>query len=306
MVYIITKTQGIHSEGVEAEISRTVTALEQAGFRSAVLAADSAPEAEAAAEAAGSSPGDRAETLFLCESGDVLRGLLERGDYAIGYAHADNPGERFSKAPYIVQEPDLVDADSYVKMYQRAASLPWMILETPRCIVREFVPEDLDGIYALYDAQAGRFLEPPSADRGRELEILRAYIERIYGLYGFGHWAVFLKEKPDVLIGRIGYAAITSRQEEEARTLGLPLPDVDFGFLIGAKWRGQGIAEEVCRALLNYGITELGFTCIRADAQNDNTASVRLLTKLGFLPAGSCLPEESGETSDKTVFLFQQ
>ena len=32
--------------------------------------------------------------------------------------------------------------------------------------------------------------------RIREREILQAYVERIYGLYGFGQWAVIPKEQP--------------------------------------------------------------------------------------------------------------
>ena len=325
-VFLIKNPKAVHSDAVTAEMTRTAEALREAGLISGILTADSAEAAAAAArevlfsaenaaasaeqifptagKAAGA-PGIE-ETLFLCEGGHVLRELLEKGAYAIGYAHADNSAERFSGAPYIVQEPDLVDADSYVKMYQRAAGLPWTILETKRCLVREFTEEDLDGIYALYDAQACRFLQPPSADRAREREILRAYIERIYGLYGFGHWAVFLKDEPEVLIGRIGYSAITSRQEQEAQTLGLSALDADFGFLVGAKWRGQGIAEEVSRALLRYGFTELGFTCVRADARNDNAASQHLLTKLGFVPAGSCTPEKEGEAADKTLFIYAQ
>ena len=339
-VFLIKNPKAVHSDAVTAEMTRTAEALREAGLISGILTADSAEAAAAAArevlfsaenasasaeeallptgnasasaeqifptagKAAGA-PGIE-ETLFLCEGGDVLRELLEKGAYAIGYAHADNSAEHFSGAPYIVQEPDLVDADSYVKMYQRAAGLPWTILETKRCLVREFTEEDLDGIYALYDAQACRFLQPPSADRAREREILRAYIERIYGLYGFGHWAVFLKDEPEVLIGRIGYSAITSRQEQEAQALGLSALDADFGFLVGAKWRGQGIAEEVSRALLRYGFTELGFTCVRADARNDNAASQHLLTKLGFVPAGSCTPEKEGEAADKTLFIYAQ
>ena len=325
-VFLIKNPKAVHSDAVTAEMTRTAEALREAGLISGILTADSAEAAAAAArevlfsaenaaasaeqifptagKAAGA-PGIE-ETLFLCEGGDVLRELLEKGAYAIGYAHADNSAEHFSGAPYIVQEPDLVDADSYVKMYQRAAGLPWTILETKRCLVREFTEEDLDGIYALYDAQACRFLQPPSADRAREREILRAYIERIYGLYGFGHWAVFLKDEPEVLIGRIGYSAITSRQEQEAQALGLSALDADFGFLVGAKWRRQGIAEEVSRALLRYGFTELGFTCVRADARNDNAASQHLLTKLGFVPAGSCTPEKEGEAADKTLFIYAQ
>ena len=308
-VFIIKKAASLHSGAVTAEMNRAVSSLRQAGFISGLLSADSAGEAVAAAEKAKAAEAEvRAglpETLFVCECGSILRDLLDRGAFVIGYAHGDNIGESFSGAPYIVQEPDLVDADSYVKMYERAAGLPWTILETERCIVREFTPEDLDGIYALYDRQACRFLEPPSDDRGREEDILRAYIDRIYGLYGFGHWAVLLKDDPGTLIGRVGYSAITSRQEQEAQALGIPGLDADFGFLIGAGWRGKGIAEEVCRALLQFGLSELGFRCIRADARNDNTASLRLLGKLGFVPLASCLPEKDGVSAEKTLFVYK-
>jgi RimJ/RimL family protein N-acetyltransferase len=298
-VYIIEKKDKRHSDAVTAEMTRTVESLREEGFASGILTADSALQAAETAE------GAAVGTLYLCECGSVLRELLDRGACAIGYAHADNAGESFSGAPYIVQEPDLVEADSYVKMYQRGAGLPWTILETERCLVREFTAADLDGIYALYDGQARTFLQPPSDDRAHEREILSAYIQRIYGLYGFGHWAVISKEEPGALIGRVGYSAITDRQEREAQALGIPLPDVDFGFLIGAPWRGRGIAEEVCRALLRYGISEIGFTCIRADARNDNAASIRLLTKLGFEAAGSCIPEKEGEPADKTLFILR-
>ena len=318
-VYIIKKAEIPHSGAVTAEMNRAVTSLREAGLISGILTAESAGEAAAAAEAAetaeaaeaaeaaeeASARADFSGTLFVCECGSILRDLLEQGLFVIGYSHEDNEGECFSGAPYIVQEPDMVDSDSYVKMYERAAGLPWTILETERCIVREFTAEDLDGIYALYDRQACRFLEPPSDDRGREEDILRAYIDRIYGLYGFGHWAVLLKDEPGTLIGRIGYSAITSRQEQEARALGISGFDADFGFLIGAEWRRQGIAEEVCRALLQFGLSELGFRCIRADARNDNTASFRLLEKLGFVPAGSCAPEKDGESAGKTLFIYK-
>ena len=294
-VYIIEKTDTHHSDTVAAEMRRAVESLREEGFTSGILTSDSVPE----------EAGTAAETLYLCGCGSMLRELLDRGACAIGYANADNAGEDFSGAPYIVQEPDLVDADSYVKMYQRGAGLPWTILETGRCLVREFTVGDLDGIYAIYDGQARTFLEPPSDARSREREILNAYIQRSYGLYGFGHWAVISKEEPGALIGRVGYSAITDRQEREAQALGIPLPDVDFGFLIGAPWRGRGIAEEVCRALLRYGVSELGFTCIRADARNDNAASIRLLARLGFEAAGSCIPEKEGESADKTLFILR-
>ena len=266
-----------HTPEVISEIDRAVKMLETAGFMSGVLKEEQCGSV------------NRQETLFLCGDARLLSRMAAEGFYVTGYANADNAGEHFSGIPYIVQEPDLVDPDSYIKIYQRAAGLPWTILRTEHCLVREFTLDDLDGIYSLYDDQARRFLEPPSEDRAREKEILRAYIDRIYGLYGFGHWAVTALNMsgPQKLIGRVGFAAITAEQELEAREMGISCPDADFGFLISRQCRGKGIAYEVCRALIRYGFEELGFARIRADAKPGNAASLRLLHRLGFIQAGT-------------------
>ena len=184
---MINTESGCTGTGAAAEeAGRAVRALEAEGIESGIIRGRPIRLlAEAERE-------DRASkhTLFLCDTGEDLRAFQQKGFYAVGYAHAENASEHFPGASYIIQEPDLVDIDSYVKIYEREAGLPWTILRTPRCLVREFTVDDLDGIYALYDGQARQYLEPPSADRAREREVLEAYIDRIYGLYGFGHWAV--------------------------------------------------------------------------------------------------------------------
>lgn len=241
---------------------------------------------------------DPEETLILCGSGRVLNALRRKGFYTAGYSHAGNTGQSFPGASYIIQEPDMVDPDSYIKIFEREAGLPWTIIRTKRCLVREFEVRDLDSIYALYDSQARRFLEPPSDDRGREREILQAYIDRIYRLYGFGHWAVLAREPeegeevcrlpvpPGTLIGRIGFSALTSAMEKELKAMGAADADADFGFLVAASCRGTGAAEEVCRAVLDYGFSQLGFLRIRADAHFMNRKSAGLMKKLGFKPLG--------------------
>lgn len=78
-----------------------------------------------------------------------------------------------------------------------------VIIETPRLILREFVPEDLAGLYSLYEESDTQFLQPLSENREEELEKLKSYIHYIYGFYGFGLWAVCLKENGR-LIGRCG------------------------------------------------------------------------------------------------------
>jgi RimJ/RimL family protein N-acetyltransferase len=169
-----------------------------------------------------------------------------------------------------------VDRDSLVKILQRQRDLPWTILETDRCVVREFVPEDLDAIYDLYDSEAKRFLEAPCSDRNKEREILRSYIRRVYRLGGYGDWAVISKAT-GALIGRMGYSFPSSSSPDADA-------EVTFGYLLRADWRGLGITREVGASILAYGFTMLGFEVVGADADISNIASDKILRYFGFLP----------------------
>lgn len=297
---------GVHGS-VPGEVKRAVRALRAGGLDSGILPAEDFPFR--LQEAVSIQPEN---TLILCDSGERIRVLQKMGYCAAGYSHAGNGSEQFRGVSYIIQEPDLVDLDSYEKIYEREAGLPWTILKTRRCLVREFTVDDLEGIYSLYDDRARMFLEPPSEDRAHEREILKAYIERIYGLYGFGHWAVLAMDPaapgtrepaapgtrdpaapgtmnplaPGTLIGRIGFSAVTAEKEAQAAALGVSGIDADFGFLVAASCRGTGIAQEVCEALLRYGFDCLGFLRVSADADPRNGASIRLLQKLGFTAVG--------------------
>ena len=281
---------GVHGS-VPGEVKRAVRALRAGGLDSGILPAEDFPFRTQ--EAVSIQPEN---TLILCDSGERIRTLQKMGFCTAGYSHAGNRSEQFRGVSYIIQEPDLVDFDSYEKIYERGAGLPWTILKTRRCLVREFTVDDLEGIYSLYDDRARMFLEPPSEDRAHEREILQAYIERIYGLYGFGHWAVLTTDPaapgtmdplaPGTLIGRIGFSAVTADKEAQAAALGVSGIDADFGFLVAASCRGTGIAQEVCEALLRYGFECLGFLRVSADADPRNGASIRLLQKLGFTAVG--------------------
>ena len=292
---------------VPGEVKRAVCALRAGGLDSGIVPAEDFPFRPL--EAVSIQPEN---TLILCDSGERIRTLQKMGFCTAGYSHAGNRSEQFRGVSYIIQEPDLVDFDSYEKIYERGAGLPWTILKTRRCLVREFTVDDLEGIYSLYDDRARMFLEPPSEDRAHEREILEAYIERIYGLYGFGHWAVLTTDAalpgsmdaaapetkdeaasgkmnplvPGTLIGRIGFSAVTAEKEAQAAALGVSGVDADFGFLVAASCRGTGIAQEVCEALLRYGFESLGFLRVSADADPRNRASIRLLQKLGFTAVG--------------------
>ena len=234
--------------------------------------------------------------LYIADSGRLLEALSSAGAAVCGYRHAGNAGEELRPADYVLMEPQWVDRDSLEKIWQRQRNLPWTILETDRCVVREFVPEDLDAIRDLYDEQARKFLEPPSDVRSREQEILDSYIRKVYRLAGYGDWAIV--DKADGrLIGRMGFSFPSGFWNKAAdappdAAPGAPTkprvvpPQVDamFGYLIHARMRGKGIATEVGKAILEYGFTQLGFECVGADTSVLNKISVKILESFGFVP----------------------
>ena len=229
--------------------------------------------------------------LYLTDSDRLLQLLRESGAPAAGFSHAENGSEKFPGVPYILEEPAYADSDSLLKIWQRLHGVPWRILITEHCIVREFRLEDLDAIDALYDEEARRWLEPPSEDREREKAILKAYIDRIYGLYGFGQWAVLDRENGRV-IGRMGFSFPTPPEDEALKS------DAALGYLLAPSHRHRGLAEEVCRELIKYGFKELGFEVISAEIAPENTASVQLAGRLGFAHAG--------RIGDKELYLLKK
>ena len=209
--------------------------------------------------------------LVLTDSGAALRRLRAAGIPAVGYLHEGSRGEDFTGAAYLIEEPQELDPDSFLKIFQRLTGQPWTIAATDRLWIREQTVDDLDGLYELYDDPAARrFLEPLSRDREEEAQILKAYMEKVYGLLGYGMWAVCDRESGE-LIGRMGFAPYSGRQEA-----------AQFGYLIRADVRRRGLAAEAAGAVLAFADRELEFPAIGAQTASDNAASAALLRRLGF------------------------
>lgn len=158
-----------------------------------------------------------------------------------------------------------------------------VIIETPRLILREFVPEDLAGLYSLYEESDTRFLEPLSKDRDEELEKLKSYIHYVYGFYGFGLWAVCLK-KSGRLIGRCGL------QVEFVGEQG----DYELGYMISGKYQRMGYAGEAVQGILDYAKEELEAPRVILRIDRENAPSRRFAEKTGFHLSPQKLEKEPG------------
>lgn len=211
------------------------------------------------------------KVLFLCERPDDFAYLKEKGAYVCGMmTPVSDRTLAFPGAKYIFDQVDDVEADSFIKAYQRQAGEPWEIMETQRLLVRETTVEDVDALYAIYAEPAmTRYMEGLFKDPEDEKRYAKDYIEKVYGLMGFGIWTLVNKDTGAV-VGRAGFSVRNGFDEAE------------LGFLIGVPWQGQGYAFEACSAIMKYGREVLGFERIQALVKKENTSSISLCHKLGF------------------------
>ena len=259
---------------VQKEIGLAVWNLEHDGVKAEGIAAEKFMPDPGALKL----PENGGSMLFITDSPVLFKYLLKAGMPAAAWVHEkpqEEPagrGEDFAGAAYIVEEPGYIDTDSYIKIYERLKGLPWTILETDRCIVRELEEADAPDVLALYDEAALGFVETPAQNADEEAGILAAYREKVYGFFGYGTWAVIEKDSGR-LIGRAGFEPFERKNGS-----------MSFGYIFHPDFRGKGYAGEVCAALVEYGFEMLGFTAVEADTDQGNTASAKLLQRLGFVP----------------------
>lgn len=213
---------------------------------------------------------EKESTLFVTDKGEILQELKKTGRYIIALLYEGNEQEDFSGAPYAVTNLNELTVESFDQAYRRMAGLPWTVLETARCIVRETTVADVDEFYRIYaEPSITYYMDRLYDDPEQERAYAREYIEKIYGFYGYGMWSIVQKESGRV----IGRAGLSWRE-------GFDVPEI--GYVIEAPCQGMGYAYEVCSAILKYGMEELEFQKIQALVEPGNEASVRLCRKLGM------------------------
>ena len=121
-------------------------------------------------------------------------------------------------------------------------------LETPRLILQPTGEgDDRAGLDTWLQQRVGL---------PNQWRIVPKALDRVVGLVGFIRW------EPDRRCAEIG-----------------------FGLVEVAS--GQGLMTEACRAVIDYGFAEMGFSRIEARCQLANLASARVLEKIGMRREGT-------------------
>ena len=146
-------------------------------------------------------------------------------------------------------------------------------LETARLLLRPSCVDDSERVHALWADERvrlflfdGRVISPDEAR-----SFIEASVSSFEG-HGYGLWLVF-ERRPGRLVGFAGLL----RSDGES-------PNLLYG--IHPDFWGRGYATEAAGAVLRYAAESLGVARVRADVDEPNVASVRVLEKLGMRRVG--------------------
>ncbi|WP_153915650.1 GNAT family N-acetyltransferase [Shewanella sp. TC10] len=147
-----------------------------------------------------------------------------------------------------------------------------LIITTQRLTLREFTLEDAEFIYQLMNSPLYlKFIGDRNIkNRVDAKTFLSTKLIPSYQLHGYGLYAV-IRNQDDCLIGMCG---LVNRD-------GLEHTDIGFGFL--PQYIGMGYGYESARAVTHYANETLSLSPIWAITHPQNTASIKLLIKLGLL-----------------------
>ena len=146
-----------------------------------------------------------------------------------------------------------------------------MLIETNRLILREFQRTDLQELASiLADPKVMRF-SPTGVNSVEQVqEKIQGFITCYKG-FGFGKWAVVLKENNQLL----GYCGIAIDRIDGK-------DGKELGYRIDSRYWGQGLATEAASATVRYGFEQFNLPYLLGIVEQANLASVRVLVKVGM------------------------
>lgn len=143
-------------------------------------------------------------------------------------------------------------------------------IETQRLVVRPFRPDDWQDLHAylslpeIYEFEPG---EPLGAEQARALAGERSQ--------GAAFLAVELRAERR-MIGHLYFQPVEPAE----------LQTYELGYIFNPAYHGHGYATEAARALVDHAFAEMGAHRVVANCNPANTASWRVLERIGFVREG--------------------
>ena len=154
--------------------------------------------------------------------------------------------------------------------------------ETQRLILKVLGPDYSSDVLRFYKNDQELF-EQYEADRSPSFYTeghQRTILQLEYGLtlkLSQVRFYVFLKENPEKIIGTVCLYDISSTYSR-----------AEIGYKFASEYHHKGYATEAVEKLIDIAFTDLNLHRLGAHVQEDNIASIKLLTGLGFGQEGIC------------------
>jgi len=147
------------------------------------------------------------------------------------------------------------------------------VLETERLILREHALSDADALFAMRtNEEVMRYID---RERPKDLLDIKAFISTFNDDFRAGKnlaWVMALKEKPEQMIGSIGYWR-TDLANHRA----------EMGYMLHPDYWRKGYISEALKKTIDFGFDEIKLHSIQANINPNNDASRQILIKHGFV-----------------------
>ncbi|WP_406278665.1 GNAT family N-acetyltransferase [Embleya sp. NBC_00896] len=153
------------------------------------------------------------------------------------------------------------------------------MIETGRLLLRRWRDDDLDALAAMNaDPEVMRYVGDGNPRTRAQSEAALAQYERDWDARGFGLFAVELRTPEPGPVGALaGWAGLAVPE-----FLPEVMPTVEIGWRLARPCWGHGIATEAAHGVLRFAFEYARVPRLVGICHVDNTASARIMTKLGM------------------------
>ena len=166
-------------------------------------------------------------------------------------------------------------------------------IETDRLILRKMTPGDAEAMFAYAsDPEVTRYA---IWETHRTIEDSRSFLDLTVRGYESGAdpvWGIVYKGDHR-FVGTCGFASLAP---EHARA--------EIGYVISKGYWGRGLAPEAVRAMISFGFERMGLNRIEARCIAENTASARVMHKVGMIREGMLRQREFIKGSYRDMELY--
>lgn len=182
------------------------------------------------------------------------------------------------------------------KMKWDSAFKVFPVIKCDNIILKEINTSDYRGMYKIFSCdEVIKFINIKKPLKHEDMIKFINFLSTGYKNKKLIMWGIFKKENPSLIIGICGFHSIS---KYNSRT--------KIGYALARDYWGQGIMTEALNAITSFGFNCLEVNRIEAFVEPDNTASIKLLEKTGFMKEGLLRQYEFSKQKFVDMLVFSK